>query len=616
MLIVSGTAEAQLRVVTYNIAQTLGDEEALQTVIEELHADDKPGFDVPVSLFVFQEVRTMDLPVLASIINAAAPPGVSYIQGTYSQTNQDNVAGAQAMFYRAGYLVENPSEFANLNTGAGRRTNRWQLRLSGYSSADARFYIYSSHLKAETGTANQQQRLAGVQTIRADADSFPEGTAIIYAGDMNFYNNNEPGYLFFLTPGPGQANDPLGTGNWTGPGNAIKHSQSPRKIMAGGLIGGGMNQRFDFQLSTDAFNDGKGYSLMPDTYRSFGNDGMKFNDAINDGNNFYYPDNVPLSNLIANALHDGSDHIPVVAEYQIPARMNANLVPSNFGTVIQGASITAEWQVLNTAPQVVVPEGADTLIFFVNGAGVLSGNVPGQAKALDPPTTGQMNINTNTVGPASGTATFTSNNTGVQNPVITRTIAGNVLAPSQPSFAADEVFTNTTIEFTFDADSGTQSFNVPIWNVGFDEWQALLNVDGVDTLDSPFDVVVDSGLDIGDAPFDLVFEINTDGLDAGLYTADYFVLTSDEDLPGAMTDELMLTINVMIDGEDPKDSPCVGDLTGDGQVNVFDLLELLGQWGACDDPEDCPADLTEDGQVNVFDLLELLGNWGVCPDRS
>jgi hypothetical protein len=54
---------------------------------------------------------------------------------------------------------------------------------------------------------------------------------------------------------------------------------------------------------------------------------------------------------------------------------------------------------------------------------------------------------------------------------------------------------------------------------------------------------------------------------------------------------------------------CPGDLNADKTVDVFDLLELLGAWGACGD---CAADLNDDGVVDVFDLLDLLAAWGDC----
>ena len=53
----------------------------------------------------------------------------------------------------------------------------------------------------------------------------------------------------------------------------------------------------------------------------------------------------------------------------------------------------------------------------------------------------------------------------------------------------------------------------------------------------------------------------------------------------------------------------VGDINGDGVVDVFDLLELLGNWGACPDCGACPADLDGNCEVDVFDLLLLLENW-------
>jgi len=55
---------------------------------------------------------------------------------------------------------------------------------------------------------------------------------------------------------------------------------------------------------------------------------------------------------------------------------------------------------------------------------------------------------------------------------------------------------------------------------------------------------------------------------------------------------------------------CSADLAGgDGVVNVFDLLELLANWGT----NGPGADLAEPNDVvNVFDLLEMLAQWGTC----
>ena len=52
---------------------------------------------------------------------------------------------------------------------------------------------------------------------------------------------------------------------------------------------------------------------------------------------------------------------------------------------------------------------------------------------------------------------------------------------------------------------------------------------------------------------------------------------------------------------------CPADVTGDGIIDVLDLLEVLGQWGSGGS-----ADITGDGVVDVLDLLEVLGAWGPC----
>ncbi|NNE35768.1 MAG: hypothetical protein HKN13_11050, partial [Rhodothermales bacterium] len=52
------------------------------------------------------------------------------------------------------------------------------------------------------------------------------------------------------------------------------------------------------------------------------------------------------------------------------------------------------------------------------------------------------------------------------------------------------------------------------------------------------------------------------------------------------------------------------DLTGEGDVGIPDLLQVLSAWGTC---KLCPEDLTRDGVVDFQDLLGLLSWWGPCP---
>ena len=57
------------------------------------------------------------------------------------------------------------------------------------------------------------------------------------------------------------------------------------------------------------------------------------------------------------------------------------------------------------------------------------------------------------------------------------------------------------------------------------------------------------------------------------------------------------------------DCPCLADLDGTGDVDVLDLVDLLGVWGPC---PGCPADINTDGGVNAPDLAFLVDSWGPC----
>ena len=66
-------------------------------------------------------------------------------------------------------------------------------------------------------------------------------------------------------------------------------------------------------------------------------------------------------------------------------------------------------------------------------------------------------------------------------------------------------------------------------------------------------------------------------------------------------------------GAAPAVNTCPADIappTGDGLVNVADLLLVINSWGSC---PGCHADINHDNIVNVADLLAVINTWGVCP---
>ncbi|MHC4140485.1 MAG: DUF7948 domain-containing protein [Planctomycetota bacterium] len=68
-----------------------------------------------------------------------------------------------------------------------------------------------------------------------------------------------------------------------------------------------------------------------------------------------------------------------------------------------------------------------------------------------------------------------------------------------------------------------------------------------------------------------------------------------------------------VDGFIVRLDRCPIDLDDSGDVGVTDFLELLADWGPCDDCDNCPADFDSDCNVGVSDFLILLARWGVCP---
>ena len=196
-------------------------------------------------------------------------------------------------------------------------------------------YIYSAHLKAgnpDFDPYNQDlQRLDEITVLRDEhLNTFPQGTKFIVCGDLNLYKSTEPAYQKLLGEEPGnygQIFDPINQpGEWHN--NAafadIQTQSSRLNDLGDGGSTGGMDDRFDFILISGSLR-GK---VVDGSYKAYGNDGNHFNQAINNGTNS------AVSVEIANALHAGSDHLPIMAEidFSLPSKISdsTHQIPEGF----------------------------------------------------------------------------------------------------------------------------------------------------------------------------------------------------------------------------------------------------------------------------------------------
>ena len=182
-----------------------------------------------------------------------------------------------------------------------------------HDMSELEFNIYGVHFKASSGSSNAQQRLAEATILRQHLNNL-SGSYFIVAGDFNIYSNNEstePAFNMLTRESDnngGRLFDPIDRiGNWHNNSSfSDVHTQSPRTTSFGGGANGGMDDRFDWLfVSESILNTQSRMVYIDDSYTAFGNDGNHFNNAINSGNNF------SVSEQIADALHDASDHLPV-----------------------------------------------------------------------------------------------------------------------------------------------------------------------------------------------------------------------------------------------------------------------------------------------------------------
>lgn len=404
-------ALAQLRVVSYNTAQ--GPHTGIETVLEAIGDEIVNGFSKPIDVLALQEQTSWQ----TTTTDIVTELNSIYGAGTYDliELNGDTGgAGRPGLVYNTTTVTPiSQIAFGDQDpTAQARQTLRYQLRPVGYDSS-ADFYVYSNHYKAGSSSEDMGRRDIEAMALRANLDALGDGTHAILSGDYNIKSSTEYSYQILLAAGSGKAVDPINTpGTWSNvfSSNIKKsHTQSPAtSSQFSGQVLFGMDDRFDFQLNTEEFQDGEGLSYITNSYHAFGNNGTHSNDgAITTGSG--------ASATVLNAIMTASDHIPVVADYQIPASMLASLgtVPAN---VSQGSFVNFDVMVENIA-SVLAANGADELDYSISVSGALSGSAGGTDFALGGGNTHQLLLNTSTLGSQTGTVTVTTLSQGAANPL-------------------------------------------------------------------------------------------------------------------------------------------------------------------------------------------------------
>lgn len=174
--------------------------------------------------------------------------------------------------------------------------------------------VYSVHLKASSGSSNEAQRAAEVNILRGVTNALPPGTNFLVCGDFNIYKSTEQAYLNLIThtgTNDGHFIDPVPvSGTWNNSIYAQYHTQSPRIRQFGGGATGGLDDRFDMVLYSQAIADPGKMVYVANSTWAVGNDGNHYNDSVN-----RMPNN-SVTQIVANALHNASDHLPVVAQFR------------------------------------------------------------------------------------------------------------------------------------------------------------------------------------------------------------------------------------------------------------------------------------------------------------
>ena len=239
--------------------------------------------------------------------------GINYWM-TSAGSNSNNSSLTNCIFYNSTKLTLTGHHLAQNNT---RDVDVYDFKFKNDDTGKITLTCVIAHLKAGTGSDNEGKRkIMAENTMRYLEANYREKNVLIM-GDFNLYSSSEPAYQAFINQNTYPNSyfiDPLypyGVGAWNNNYTyASYHTQSTHKDNDSDChSNGGMDDRFDFILMSENIYGGRdGIRYVGGSYNALGNDGFRFNKSIN------YPTNQVVSQEVADALFNNSDHIPVTME--------------------------------------------------------------------------------------------------------------------------------------------------------------------------------------------------------------------------------------------------------------------------------------------------------------
>ncbi|HRX32180.1 MAG TPA: T9SS type A sorting domain-containing protein [Tenuifilaceae bacterium] len=212
-----------------------------------------------------------------------------------------------------------------------RETNVYKLKVIASGSAksdDIYLYCFVTHLKAGSYSSDEEDRTTAATAIMNYISTNNITGNVLLMGDMNLYRASEGAFTTFTTPiGTSQFRfyDPINqVGDWNNNYDyRLIHSQSTHSSSEPCFSSGGMDDRFDFILSSSNIISGTDGLKFVD-YKTIAQDGNRFNQSL------ISPENSSVPTDVLNALYSMSDHLPI--RMQLYYDSNTSSVSNNYST--------------------------------------------------------------------------------------------------------------------------------------------------------------------------------------------------------------------------------------------------------------------------------------------